>query len=759
MGIPFVGPYRLKFLAERALAEAWDQARKLGDASDLGPTGLIIGVPESVRPGYCFPEREYDLQKWLSLLGIKQVGPIEIISAGHCNGQVGLARAAEYIAAGAVNSCLIGAADTQLQLKVLRWHENHLRLKCAYLNDGLIPGEAAGFLVVEEEGRARRRGARILARVLASSFEREEAIVLSDRPNTSAALTSTVRKTLLDAKIRLDSLDSVWCDLNGESYRAREWAYSEVRLGLPSSIKLFHPADCYGDLGAASDLALLGLATLSHALGWFEKSPSLVFAGSEAGIRGATILCPLNPPESDSLSLRLTEGLPQTYHYLPDIPELATDNVNFELEEDPLSKYFDWQLRQEHLDEITSLYYQRNAVLRDPQIEWHRLHMHEQRLLNHFDSILAEGDKAIWAVASGLKSTEEGQWFAGAFVLGGLGSTAAMDRLESVFSTMDSVLETGLYEGLKHHSNQALVIRTMGWLTGADPRKQRVAARLAGYQRHRCENEMEHLLASEDVDLLGVTCESVRKLYVKNLLPRLESLLSTTADKVSQRELFLACLMMGSNRARDLLRRRARSGASDDIDLSIFLAMCGNQSDIGLLIEQVQLRSSSASVLTALGIMGHVDGIQVLLRALQSAEHRTYLTARRAFLLITGPILPQSFVDTGDGVDAVTPGLGDYCAKWWQENRAKFDPSCRWRKGKPFSFEAVIEELASTNSYFENREQAYWELVIRSGNNVTFEADWFVAKQKKALLLWQAWWDSNQSKFAPGKWYFNGHLR
>ena len=68
-------------------------------------------------------------------------------------------------------------------------------------------------------------------------------------------LTSVLRRALNDAGATSGvAADWVLCDMNGESFRGTEWAYAYIRTGKMhrDPLEIWHPADCWGDVGAAS---------------------------------------------------------------------------------------------------------------------------------------------------------------------------------------------------------------------------------------------------------------------------------------------------------------------------------------------------------------------------------------------------------------------------------------------------------------------------------------------------------------------------
>jgi len=60
------------------------------------------------------------------------------------------------------------------------------------------------------------------------------------------------------------AIDVVYSSMNGESHWAREFGVARLRncRHFRESAVVEHPADCYGDLGAATGPVLMGLAAL-----------------------------------------------------------------------------------------------------------------------------------------------------------------------------------------------------------------------------------------------------------------------------------------------------------------------------------------------------------------------------------------------------------------------------------------------------------------------------------------------------------------
>src|SRR5262249_11278195 len=113
--------------------------------------------------------------------------------------------------------------------------------------NGVVLGEGAAVLGVEDLEHARKRGARIYAEVVGfgSAF---------DRSHNTAGLARAIRAALADAGVRPDDLDHV----NGHGTSTPHldaWEAREIREALRTStrpVPVFAPKSYFGSIGAAS---------------------------------------------------------------------------------------------------------------------------------------------------------------------------------------------------------------------------------------------------------------------------------------------------------------------------------------------------------------------------------------------------------------------------------------------------------------------------------------------------------------------------
>src|SRR5436190_1170801 len=83
-------------------------------------------------------------------------------------------------------------------------------------------------------------------------------------------------------------IQEVYSSMNGENHWAKEWGVVRIRANGTFSAEqgMHHPADCYGDTGAACGPLMTGLAALGLREG-YRGAPALVYASSDHGGRAA----------------------------------------------------------------------------------------------------------------------------------------------------------------------------------------------------------------------------------------------------------------------------------------------------------------------------------------------------------------------------------------------------------------------------------------------------------------------------------------
>jgi 3-oxoacyl-[acyl-carrier-protein] synthase-1 len=201
-----------------------------------------------------------------------------------------LSRAAEKIASGGLDFCVLAAADSYFIGERLEILDERWRLKTSRNPAGFIPGEAAAVLLVESYAHARARGAAPLIEIRSIGRRQEPNAAEGGKLSTGTALTGVI-KDAHAAAAESAPLKWVLSDLDGERYKAFEWGITLSRLHeqLDPDHEHWHIAESVGSVGAASAGVQLGCVVRAFARGYAPAESALLFAGNDAGQRAAML--------------------------------------------------------------------------------------------------------------------------------------------------------------------------------------------------------------------------------------------------------------------------------------------------------------------------------------------------------------------------------------------------------------------------------------------------------------------------------------
>lgn len=184
---------------------------------------------------------------------------------------------------------ILGYDNLTAESTLARLDRDH-RLKTSSCPRGVIPGEAAACVVLESSAFAIERSRDAYASIMAAATAQEEFPIGSNLPCLGIGLTTAIDACLKGAGWESEMVGGVYCDLNGEEYRAHEWMLALTRNAL--SARPTHPADSIGDIGASFSPLLIGSASVALRRGYAGTDKVLIFCSSEHGLRGAICLSP-----------------------------------------------------------------------------------------------------------------------------------------------------------------------------------------------------------------------------------------------------------------------------------------------------------------------------------------------------------------------------------------------------------------------------------------------------------------------------------
>jgi len=292
-------PYdRMKELALGAARESLAPWGKVLLRKESIALPVILSLP-STRPG--FPDGE-DVRLALEIVNELPVAinkaECQLIECGQAGGLSALEMAREMIINRRAPACLVGGADCYIDIETLHWIEMQERLRGEDQPNGFVPGEGAAFLLVCDSEFAADCGLAPLAEILGVVTTEEPRPWYSDYPTLGEGLTLALHQLFDHSMPPNGKATLTYCDMNGESWRVDEWLYAYLRTakyhGEPLDLR--HPADCWGDLGAASGVFLAGFAALDLSRLPTNRGIVLVWTASDTTTdRSACLLRKIDP--------------------------------------------------------------------------------------------------------------------------------------------------------------------------------------------------------------------------------------------------------------------------------------------------------------------------------------------------------------------------------------------------------------------------------------------------------------------------------
>jgi len=251
---------------------------------------IFLGTSMEERPG-----PRYEESCMWSLPGVMEKWAakpsVETFPRGNASVPYSLAEAGMLIESDPRALCIVGGIDSLLRDSTLNWFEQDARLKSVSYgrHQGLIAGEAVCFMIIEGPERARQANRPILARITGLGLAEDPEPRAYNASSRGTGLAEACRAALVGTSG--ESVCAVLGDLNGENSRTVEWSMTETNcFGMrDTGRKLWKPANCYGDIGAATGAVMVTVAAQGFARAWLQ-GPVLAFCSDDHGACGALVL-------------------------------------------------------------------------------------------------------------------------------------------------------------------------------------------------------------------------------------------------------------------------------------------------------------------------------------------------------------------------------------------------------------------------------------------------------------------------------------
>lgn len=219
---------------------------------------------------------------------------VQVLHRGHAGAAHALDAALKSIAMDPMSACIVSGVDSYLTPDTLEWLEATDQLHGAGPTNnawGFVPGEGAGAILLMSAEACRSARGQPLARLTAVGLGTERNLIRTDTVCIGEGLSVAFRQAFRGLSSG-DRVTDTYCDMNGETYRADEYGFSVLRTRehFVRASEFMTPADCWGDVGAASTPLLSVLACAALFKGYANGRISLIWTSSDTGERGALLL-------------------------------------------------------------------------------------------------------------------------------------------------------------------------------------------------------------------------------------------------------------------------------------------------------------------------------------------------------------------------------------------------------------------------------------------------------------------------------------
>ncbi len=277
---------RLLRLAQPALEQVYNEIteQKLADVNT--PIAMFLAGPEPI-PNAPLPIRSVFL-KHLQVQTEKtfDLDNSKVFPMGRAGAFFALESAFQYLEQSQQQFAIVGGVESFWHAPTLSKFMQDQRVQSeAGEMDSFVPGEGAGFILLAKN----RSNISNLRGITRPGLAAEEGHRYSDAPYLGNGLAQAFTQALaysaagseLNGQTR--EITDIYSSLNGESFGGKEFGVAQVRNSgsISASAKHSHPADCYGDLGAATGPVLLSLAAMN------STTPALCYGSSDDEFRGA----------------------------------------------------------------------------------------------------------------------------------------------------------------------------------------------------------------------------------------------------------------------------------------------------------------------------------------------------------------------------------------------------------------------------------------------------------------------------------------
>jgi 3-oxoacyl-[acyl-carrier-protein] synthase-1 len=287
---PEIDALPLPSRARRMLRLAAPALKSVLEHAGAPPVRLFLGLPQlTVTEAQWIKGFALYLGK---IAGVAIDAPnSRVVPSGRAAALMALELALDALDRDPARPVIVGGVDTFLDLRLLASLDADGRILGSRVMDGFIPGEGAAFLVLSHPASIGQAQGRVSLTVQAAASASDPGHRSGPEPARGEGLAEAIE--VLRGRLRdgCPPVATTFAGLSGESFDAKLWGIARMRHSdfFAAAMVLEHPADCFGDAGAATGAILLALAASAIGRG-HRAAPALVWAASDGESRACALL-------------------------------------------------------------------------------------------------------------------------------------------------------------------------------------------------------------------------------------------------------------------------------------------------------------------------------------------------------------------------------------------------------------------------------------------------------------------------------------
>lgn len=399
-----------------------------------------------------------------------------------------------------------------------------------------------------------------------------------------------------------------------------------------------------------------------------------------------------------------------------------------------------WDIVEEHFEELSFLWEQRERFLFAPDWTLANLGDLEERLEAHADGLRIAMDAFVDLATPALVGDDASAAAAAAIVLGTGGRKDLASQVIAAISVTTPAAAEGIRIGLQQTDVEMVSDDLYDLAVSNRIDCRAVAADILTFHRLRPPPDLDRLLSSGSVSVCRLAFASAGRVRGALHRQRVEDALSQEDPTLASTALEAAALA-GIPGLADLCRAAHRKRAPRRGEALAMLGVVGDSTDAGMLADAIDDVDAAQGAIDGLAALGVTEGVPHLLAAIdrstlgeQAAEALRRITGIEVVRLASSPS-----ADVDEFAETISPSA-EYARSEWDRVRARFAPGRRYQVGLDVSEMSVDASLTA--------------LPLRSRRDAYLRARSVSPNQTRDVELRR--WMRHGQHYSPGKGFVMG---